>query len=105
MTWTRLGVPNAIHNYLVPHDLKRSVKITLSQREEIKYLYWDKGCSQSFLARCYGVSDTAIYDVVHDRKHGFQGGQKGYCLKRLQEVKKHKAELFRKGLLISKEEK
>jgi len=97
---------------LIPRDMKRSVKLTLKEREEIKELYGV--VSQRVLAKIYNVSRktiTYIGDPEQLRKNllarDLRGGSKRYYTKEKQKeymknYRKNKLKLYKKNKLIQK---
>ena len=94
---------------LIPRDLRRNVKLTLEQREEIRENA--EGLSLRGLATKYGVSRTTIAYILDPKKHAAslearqkKGGWKQYYNKEkhrqaMREYLQHKTKLDKQGVL------
>ena len=100
----------------MPQLLKKSAKLTQSDKEEIRYRYLIVGgVSQRELAREYDVSKRLIQFCIYPEKQKAnyaarvaRGGHKQYYSKEknttaVRESRQHKQELFLQGKLIDKD--
>lgn len=94
--------------FLIPRDLKRSVKLSLQQVNEIQELYATGSYSWNQLAKKYHVSKSRIGQIVnpaieernklYKKEHRFPNSEKKHT-QYIRDHRRYKYELYKKDLL------